>query len=53
MNLPEYSLNKFHTVHVLDILICNLQGTMYMYVSVRTFNLLDDHVPKCCLSITN
>jgi len=37
MNFLEYSLNKFHTVCVLDILICHLQGTMY--VSVRTLNL--------------
>ena len=41
MNFLKYSLNKFHTVRVWDILICHLWDKMEIYV--RNFNSQYDH----------
>ena len=41
MNFLKYSLNKFHTVCVWDILICHLWDKMEIYV--RNFNSQYDH----------
>ena len=40
MDFLKYSLNKFHTVCVLDILICHLQGAMYMHVFKKNLQFL-------------